>query len=533
MTFQPDSKVGLNVRELADINLVISKYEEGAVSQKDGRQATSAAWQPLENMRVSLETFRQSSGVAQAIQQVKGALDDGVKKANEGLTSAATAYQDAINSLFKAGAAANRQKQIDLGGFGSASITGTLGGLLNAKDAGEALSIILKDCLPCEVRAPTQGLSFDLSFIEQILKLLEDIITSLQKFIQDLLDDGKFSTEICVQLNLASFTCLPDFKAMSLALGKGFALKLKTPTLRLPGLSDLIAILLSPIFAALAALASQWLQLIVGPVECVLRSLSTQIQKLSLSPAPILPSGKLDLQLSEIDVLNAIKVKEKKQALTLSIPGKEKIEGAAKVWSSKIDNVVAGLEKTRVMILKVKTQIEAFVTTHFVDNFKKILNHQTKGIAGLLQTLAEIAELSKFLLLIGTLKKVLQSEIKGCSSKQEAFENAKDKVPTEVAQILPGRSISYSVPTGELDPGVLSDLKNKKYLEKSVTLPERQMKILGLSNIPGFTLESLGTRDQTSASNLVRIRFQNDLSLQECDNFMRSDSFYDVPRVRA
>lgn len=281
-----DSKIAVKAGQLGALDIVIKRYEQEAIDPANPGKAFTQTFKPMSQLQATVETFLATSAIEGVSKTFDTVLKDGTKTVSEAMSAGAKAVADELAKLYEPGKAVPRTKKLTVGDHVNLGVSGTLGGLLNATSAEQVGSILLKDCLPCEIRQQGFTFSVDLGWITKILKELEEIVAFVQTFIRDLFDDGQFEATICANLNLPTFTCLPDLSAMTMALGKGLAIKLKTPRIKLPGLSDLVMAVVAPVMAALANLAQQWVNFIMNPIECVLRSLATQIKKLNIGPKP-------------------------------------------------------------------------------------------------------------------------------------------------------------------------------------------------------------------------------------------------------
>ncbi len=281
-----DSKIAVKAGQLGALDIIIKRYEQEAIDPANPGKAFTQTFKPMSQLQATVETFLATSAIEGVSKTFDTVLKDGTKTVSEAMSAGAKAVADELAKLYEPGRSVPRQKKLTLGDHATLNVSGTLGGLLNATSAEQVGSILLKDCIPCEIRQQGFAFTVDLGWITKILKELEEIVAFVQTFIRDLFDDGQFEATICANLNLPTFTCLPDLSAMTMALGKGLAIKLKTPRIKLPGLSDLVMAVVAPVMAALANLAQQWVNFIMNPIECVLRSLATQIKKLNIGPKP-------------------------------------------------------------------------------------------------------------------------------------------------------------------------------------------------------------------------------------------------------
>lgn len=151
----------------------------------------------------------------------------------------------------------------------------------NQQMAGKLVSDWLRDCIPCSFRIqsflelnPPSNL---LAALDQHLKNQLAILFSMT----DMLTRFNSATDLCSMIDGLSFICIPDLQRLIAILMAQFLLEVP----KLDGLMDMLQKLIQPIFApifmAINALLSQFKQLIMNPVKCIIDSVATQTSKIS------------------------------------------------------------------------------------------------------------------------------------------------------------------------------------------------------------------------------------------------------------
>lgn len=139
----------------------------------------------------------------------------------------------------------------------------------SAKTKAENIGKVLTDCIPCFGRLlDADALIPDGDILEVHMlniKARTDSIDKLKKFLKD----PGMNMDICEILNLLSSLCPPDLLAM-LALLTQFLAKLNLDIkFNLDFIMNLVGAILSPFLNALSQWLDKWIQMILGPMICV------------------------------------------------------------------------------------------------------------------------------------------------------------------------------------------------------------------------------------------------------------------------
>lgn len=151
------------------------------------------------------------------------------------------------------------------------------------KNQGE----LFKNCIPCDLRKYNLDEINPLTGILDILE--EDLLnnyTRLINQIKSLLSNNDIRDDLCNLLNFLEFQCLPDLYGIISLLT---ALSSKLADTKLINFQGAFMQFLTPFFGPLLngvnELLDKYIQLIMGPIDCVLDSLDTQLAKLDVNSA--------------------------------------------------------------------------------------------------------------------------------------------------------------------------------------------------------------------------------------------------------
>jgi hypothetical protein len=152
---------------------------------------------------------------------------------------------------------------------------------------GMSLGDILKECVPCDFR------KFNLDQINPMVDLLatleQDLVGRYRQILaqfSDLLSNNEINEDICSLLNYLNFQCVPDLfgiiSLLKMMMLKLTDLKLINPTGLFLGL---LTPFFSPILNGITEILDKYIQLILGPIDCIIDSLDSQLAKLDVDRA--------------------------------------------------------------------------------------------------------------------------------------------------------------------------------------------------------------------------------------------------------
>lgn len=157
---------------------------------------------------------------------------------------------------------------------------------------GKSKGSILNECIPCNLR------KFDLDQIQPMTGLLsileQDLVEKYRRILsqfRDLLTNNEINEDICSLIQFANFQCVPDLFGI-ISLLQMMVLKLTDVKLINPAGAFMVVLtpFFSPLLNGVNELLDKYVQLILGPVDCVIGSLDSQLAKLDVDRA--LDSGR-------------------------------------------------------------------------------------------------------------------------------------------------------------------------------------------------------------------------------------------------
>jgi hypothetical protein len=184
--------------------------------------------------------------------------------------------------------------KIDLGPFGSIpaiegiEMRNTWYTMSQLDNAGDKIKALVADCIPCKDRVLAL---LNLNPIEDVWKHFNRMYKQFTGFLVDLYDlflgdhsVGVFA-DLCNLLNFLSFMCIPDLAGMIIVLSKlmaKYAFKLKDLEI---SFMSILGRFSGPALSPLLATVDKYIQLIFGPIECMIAALDAQLQKADVTQA--------------------------------------------------------------------------------------------------------------------------------------------------------------------------------------------------------------------------------------------------------
>ena len=155
------------------------------------------------------------------------------------------------------------------------------------KTSGQNKGELFKQCIPCDLR------KYNLDEIDPFKDLIDvlenDLLMRYQRLVglfKSLLTNNDIRDDLCNLLNFLQFQCLPDLAGIISLLGM---LSLKLMDTGLLNFKGAFMQFLSPFFMPIAnginELLDKYIQLIMGPIDCVIDSLDNQLSKLDINSA--------------------------------------------------------------------------------------------------------------------------------------------------------------------------------------------------------------------------------------------------------
>jgi hypothetical protein len=183
-------------------------------------------------------------------------------------------------------------EKIDLGPLGSIpaiegiEMRNTWYTMSQAGSVGDKVKALVADCIPCKDRVLAL---LSLNPIEDVWIHFNRMYKQFTFFLVDLYDlflgdhsVGVFA-DLCNLLNFLSFMCIPDLTGMIIVLSKllaKYAFKFKDLEI---SFMSILGRFSGPALAPLLSTMDKYIQLIFGPIECVIDALDAQLQKADVS----------------------------------------------------------------------------------------------------------------------------------------------------------------------------------------------------------------------------------------------------------
>lgn len=154
-----------------------------------------------------------------------------------------------------------------------------------SKSKGRYKNTIMETCIPCASRL--NGLD-DIDISGALLGILEELLEKYRALIEQmkaLLNNTEIADDICSLLNFLDPVCVPDLYALIVLLS---TLMNKYRDL-IPNLDGAFLQFIGPFFGpmlnGLNELLDKFIQMIMGPVDCIINSLDNQLSKLDVERA--------------------------------------------------------------------------------------------------------------------------------------------------------------------------------------------------------------------------------------------------------
>jgi hypothetical protein len=151
---------------------------------------------------------------------------------------------------------------------------------------GTKKGAIFEECIPCGTRSWKGGHQPG----KELLGILEqDLVRKYRQLLNQykaLLSNTEVYDDLCSLLNFMEIQCMPDLFGM-VSLLQTLALKLTDIKLINPSgaFMSFLTPFFSPILGGLTEILDKYIQLILGPIDCVVKSLDAQLSKLDVNNA--------------------------------------------------------------------------------------------------------------------------------------------------------------------------------------------------------------------------------------------------------
>lgn len=260
-TIDPD-RLGMGIG-VQDCALIANVYERGAHSTPTEAAVFATFSRALQNKK---------QFAAAAANSLTSYLQSPAESASKSLQQAGSLSSTVVPNGTSAPGTQNLQS-LDLTGGKTVSFGDSF---------GNHLLDYAKNCIPCNLRLNAfLELHPNLDLLNSLGLHIKDSLSFINGLL-DLLNNFDAFGDFCSLLNLLSFMCIPDLQRIIATLMALFLMKAPT----LDGLIGLLQALIAPMFAPLlmsiTALLDQFIQLVTGPLQCVLTVINTQLKSRSL-----------------------------------------------------------------------------------------------------------------------------------------------------------------------------------------------------------------------------------------------------------
>lgn len=499
--------IRINSQELADLQLIMSTYEKKIAKQSNGEKAVTLMYRPLENTEIIFSdvynTIDPDNTIGKSLNKASSILGDVDRAINENTSGA---IQNAFEQLYKSGKGADRRAKVNAGPLNITS-QNTVAGIINAfneGDIGKGFSVLLNDCIPCDLRFEAMKFTPDISFMDQLIRFAVDFISQIKDLALDLVGPPPEEADLCANINLLNFTCIPDLNALSILLAKGITVNLNLPTFQLPGLGDIVSMIIVPIIGIFANLSQLWMNIVIKPIDCLIRAVETLLKKLTIQ------SGTTGAAINT-NIKNSVVGIQFKASAGLSP------KQLADYNKNFISPVKITLETIVKFIKKIRNQVaNAFqkITAKFVS----AQNQGLKSILGLTTSLKEVLKILSILKMITLLKTIFGTKINTCNTKEDAIRKTQKDATNRLADAGVGKSFLKS------ENGQVS-------VNKEINITEPEAKALGFIK-ENFTDDDI-ILDINNPSNTdnVTIRLGRFLPKDNCELFSTREQFASVDRM--
>ena len=256
----------------------MNDLELGAMSDLDGLSGNTPMTPSL------MKQIKKDVALATSNAQSKPATADVEKVGGQFVDTGSNAFQDnPTNDPGTRNFDTQSEAFVEAGGPQNFNNTQTF----TLKRGGQNRGELLSQCIPCDFRKFNLD---ELDPFQDLLDILEnELLRRYQRLMglfKSLLSNNDIRDDLCNLLNFLQFQCLPDLAGIVSLLGM---LSMKLMDLKLLNFKGAFMAFLSPFFMPIAnginELLDKYIQLIMGPIDCVLDSLDTQLAKLDINSA--------------------------------------------------------------------------------------------------------------------------------------------------------------------------------------------------------------------------------------------------------
>jgi len=156
---------------------------------------------------------------------------------------------------------------------------------MSQEDASEAFATLVADCIPCQDRILSL---LSLNPLKELWDIFERSYQQMVGFVLDLYDFllgdksiGVFA-DFCSLFNFLNFMCIPDLAYIMIVFSNliaKYSMELKDVKMTF---TAFLSKIMGPALTPFAGLLEKYIQLLFGPIECIIESVDAQLAKLEV-----------------------------------------------------------------------------------------------------------------------------------------------------------------------------------------------------------------------------------------------------------
>lgn len=274
------AKASGDLTSYSEISQTTGNYPISQKTYDEVNNSTSKIFKSLSHREVQTEdpgsTFKEVSGTPFDSNTEKKNLDSiAVIKSEETVLPTSQSQPRAVNNIL------GQDEVLLPDGFTGAAGQSPNNAWSNPTK-GKFKNSLLAECIPCSLRlVGPQDIEIGLQF-KNLWKEFQERIKKLIQQIKDLLNNNGVLDDLCNLLNFLDFQCVPDLAGL-VALLMALIQKYSDLSISLDGMFNaFIGNFFSPILGGLSEILDRYIQMIIGPVDCIIGALDKQLVKLDV-----------------------------------------------------------------------------------------------------------------------------------------------------------------------------------------------------------------------------------------------------------
>jgi hypothetical protein len=281
-----------------------------------------------------------------------------------------------------------------LGSFG-ASVDGSIGiDIPSSVNLGNQTVDIsnwkqwLASCIPCSARIDFRielQLKMDLKLLEMLEQMVKQYL-SILSFIVNLLNSNDIYADVCPLLFAMQDICIPDLQRI-LSLLAGILYRMQVKELESIDLLKLLILpIFQPIFAGLLGTLGQYKLLVTDPLNCVVASIDTQLEKIQTGSAFNLLSSTALNQAKSLKLVDSSNIDAARSAINNVRQPFATLDEASRSMQAGLGTAVVelrrfvslGVFEVDSLLEALKSEFEAFLGLNDRDTIDFLLNQLQK-----------------------------------------------------------------------------------------------------------------------------------------------------------